>query len=153
VDREGPPYRVAASPDDRPGGTVDHRAGGTLCAQHGRGRPELGCDWHIVNDAVIACGTALINDDPDRFGVVESLGLDEVLFVREGERYRQHFSTSIVDVGRGQLLDVVPGRTGAGPIEWLEHQGARWRDQMRFETLDLSGPYRAVFDAMVPKAT
>jgi transposase len=33
------------------------------------------------------------------------------------------------------------------------HQGARWRDQVRFATLDLSGTYRAVFDAMVPQAT
>ena len=48
---------------------------------------------------------------------------------------------------------MVPGRTGAGPIEWLEHQGAPWRDQVRFATLDLSGTYREVFDAMVPKAT
>jgi hypothetical protein len=30
--------------------------------------------------------------------------------VREGPFHRPQFSTSIVDVGRGQLLDVVPGR-------------------------------------------
>jgi transposase len=114
---------------------------------------ELGCDWHTVNDAVIAYGTALVDDDPDRFGVVESLGLDEVLFVRLGERHQQHFSTSIVDVGRGQLLDVVPGRSGAASVAWLEHQGNEWRDRVRFATLDLSGTYRAVFDAMMPGAT
>jgi transposase len=113
---------------------------------------ELGCDWHTVNDAVIAYGTALIDDDPSRFGTVEALGLDEVLFVRLGERHRQCFSTSIVDVGRGQLLDVVPGRSGAGPTEWLERQGTHWCDQVRFATLDLSGTYRAVFDAKVPAA-
>jgi hypothetical protein len=72
----------------------------------------LGCDWHTVNDAVLAYGTALV-DHPDRFGDVWALGLDEVPFVREGPYRRQHFSTSIVDVGRGQLLDVVPDRSGA----------------------------------------
>ena len=53
----------------------------------------------------------------------------------------------------GQLLDVVPGRSGRGPTEWLEARGQEWRDRVRFATLDLSGPYRAVFDAMVPEAT
>ena len=31
---------------------------------------ELGCDWHTVNDAVIAYGTALVDDDPNRIGDV-----------------------------------------------------------------------------------
>jgi transposase len=113
---------------------------------------ELGCDWHTVNDAVLAYGEALV-DHPDRFGDVQALGLDEVLFLREGPFHRQHFSTSIVDVGRGQLLDVVPGRSGAEPKAWLERQGPAWLGQVRFATLDLSGSYRAVFDAVVPNAT
>ena len=45
---------------------------------------ELGTDWHTINDTLIAYGTALVDDDPDRFGVVEALGLDEVLFCRIG---------------------------------------------------------------------
>ena len=92
---------------------------------------ELGCDWHTINDTVLAYGTALVDDDPDRFGVVEALGLDEVLFARIGPWHRQHFSTSIVDVKAGQLLDVVPGRSGAEPSAWLEAQGQEWRDQVR----------------------
>ena len=113
---------------------------------------EPGCDWHTINDTVLAYGTALVDDDPGRYGVVEALGLDEVLFARLGPWRRQHFSTQIVDVKAGQLLDVVPGRSGKGPTEWLEAKGKEWRDQVRFATLDLSGPYRAVFDAMLPGA-
>ncbi len=113
---------------------------------------ELGCDWHTVNDAVLAYGEALV-DEPGRFGTVEALGLDEVLFVRRGRFRRQEFSTSIADVEAGQLLDIVPGRSGRGPTEWLEARGEAWRRTVRFATLDLSGPYRAVFDAMVPRAT
>ncbi len=49
------------------------RAGRWVTEQVGRyGRTvnevavELGCDWHTVNDTVIAYGTALVDDDLDR---------------------------------------------------------------------------------------
>jgi len=35
---------------------------------------ELGCDWHTVNNAVIAYGAPLI-DDPARIGLVVALGI------------------------------------------------------------------------------
>ena len=149
-DRRIAPPRMAMS--DRAGRWVTEQVG-----RHARSvnevAVELGCDWHTINDTVLAYGTALVDDDPKRFGTVRALGLDEVLFVRVGPYRRQHFSTSIVDVEASQLLDVVPGRSGRGPTEWLEAQGKAWRDQVRFATLDLSGPYRAVFDALVPEAT
>lgn len=113
---------------------------------------ELGCDWHTINDTVIAYGTALV-EHPDRYGKVEALGLDEVLFARVGPWHRQEFSTQMVDVNGGQLLDVVPGRSGDKPKEWLEAKGEEWRDNVRWATLDLSGPYRAVFDEKLPTAT
>jgi transposase len=138
---------------------LSDRAGRWICEQVGRcGRSvsevakELGCDWHTVNDALLAYGEALI-DDEGRFGAVEALGLDEVLFVREGEYRRQNYSTQIVDVGCGQLLDVVPGRSGAAPTAWLQSQGEEWLANVRYATLDLSGPYRSVFNKTVPKAT
>ncbi len=113
---------------------------------------ELGCDWHTVNDAVVAYGSALV-DHPDRFGAVEALGLDEVLFVRTGPYRRQDFSTQLVDVSAGQLLDVVPGRSGKAPSAWLAAQNQTWRDGVLWATLDLSGTYRSVFDTMLPHAT
>jgi transposase len=112
---------------------------------------ELGCDWHTVNDTVIAYGTALV-EDPKRFGTVEALGLDEVLFARIGPWRRQEFSTQLVDVKAGQLLDVVPGRSNAEPTAWLEKKGKEWQDKVRYATLDLSSPYRKVFTTMVPDA-
>ena len=62
---------------------------------------EFGCDWHTVNDAVIAYGEALLEADEDRIGEVSALGLDEVLMVRLGPYHRQHFSTQLVDVRAG----------------------------------------------------
>jgi len=112
----------------------------------------LGCDWHTVNDAVIAYGSALV-DDPRRFGDVEALGLDEVLFVRRGHWHRPEFTTSIVDVASGQLLDVVVGRGAEEPKTWIIDRGDEWRSNVRFATLDLSSSYRSVFNAVLPHAT
>ena len=120
---------------------------------------ELGCDWHTVNNAVIAYGTTLV-EDPDRFADVEALGLDETMFCHitktdeHNRRWKQkYWSTSIVDVTQGQLLDVVTGRDAQGPIRWLRHQPNEWRDNIVYGTLDLSGPYRKVFDEELPHAT
>src|SRR5690606_36245079 len=63
------------------------------------------------------------------------------------------WSTSIVDVRRGQLLDVIPGRSAAGGCEWLAGRAQRWLDAIRFAVLDLSGPWRLAFATMLPDAT
>jgi transposase len=135
------------------------RAGRWLTLQIGKnGRSvqeiaeELGCAWHTVNDALLRYGEALV-EDPSRFGEVRALGLDEVLFVHDGPYRRLVFSTSIVDVEKGQLLDVVPGRSGAAPTRWLEARGEAWRANVVYATLDLSGPYRSVFTKTLPGAT
>ena len=135
------------------------RAGRWVTEQVGRHRRsvndlavELGCDWHTINDTVIAYGTPLV-EDPARSGDVEALGLDETLFARLGKWRHQHWSTSIVDVGRGQLLDVVPGRTAAGACAWLAAQDRVWLDGIRWATFDLSGPWRLAFTTMLPAAT
>lgn len=124
--------------------------------RHGRSVSEvakdLGCGWHGVMDAVAAYGQVLI-DDPDRFTDVAALGLDETLRCRQGRWRRQEWTTQIVDVGATQLLDVVEGRSAAGPIEWLSQRPPQWRDRVEWATLDLSGPYRKVFDVMLPDAT
>ena len=135
------------------------RAGRWVTEQVGRhGRTvnevalELGCAWHTINDTMIAYGEALV-DDPDRIGAPTARGLDETLFVRVGLRRRQAWSTSIVDVRAGRLLDVVPGRSGVEPSRWLAARSDEWRANIVWATLDLSGPYRAVFDTMLPDAT
>jgi transposase len=143
------PARLALT--DRAGRWVTLQVGrcGRTVAEVAR---ELGCDWHTVNDAVIAYGEALV-DDPDRVGPVSALGLDETLFCRQGRWRTQAWCTSIVDVGAGALLDVVPGRDAAGPSGWLARRPADWLGEISWATLDLSGAYRSVFDTMLPDAT
>ena len=70
---------------------------------------DLGCDWHTVMDAVVVFGVPLI-DEPARYTTVNAVGLDETLYVREGRYRRQRWSTQVVDVQRGQLLDVLDGK-------------------------------------------
>lgn len=93
----------------------------------------------------MAYGEALIDDDPDRIGTTAAIGLDETLFCYTDWYRRQHWATSIVDVAGGRLLDVVEGRDSAG-------RGPRWLAEITWVTLDLSGPYRTVFDTMLPDA-
>lgn len=135
------------------------RAGRWVTEQVGRwGRTvnevavELGCDWHTINDTVIAYGTQLI-EDPDRIGAVDALGLDEVLFARQGPWRTQAWSTSIVDVGAGVLLDIIEGRSSVGACAWLAGRDQDWLEAIRFAVLDLSGPWRLAFDTMLPDAT
>jgi transposase len=150
--------RIAASRlgmTDRAGRWVTRQVG-----KHGRTvsevARELGCDWHTVNDTVVAYGEALIDGDPERIGVVTALGLDETLFCRKGPWRSQLWATSVVDVaadGGARLLDVVPGRSAGGPSPWLEAQPEEWRAQIRYGVLDLSGPYRKVFDTTLGHVT
>ena len=113
---------------------------------------ELGCDWHTVNDAVLAYGSALI-DHPDRFDQVKALGLDETAFVRLAPYLPTNFITSIVDVGAGQLLDIVKARGGQGTVDWLRSQPESWRSGITHGTLDLSSAYRKVFLDELPDVT
>ena len=134
------------------------RAGRWATRQAGRARPvgevaaELGCSWHRVNASVRRWGCALLDADTARISQVEALGLDETLMGRRGRFRAKSWSTSIVDVGRGQLLDIVPGRTADGPARWLMGRPRGWLEQIRWGVLDLSGPYRAAFDTALPDA-
>ncbi len=83
---------------------------------------------------------------------VNALGLDETLFARVGRFRTQLWSTQIVDVRRGQLLDVVPGRDSSGPCRWLAARDREWLAGIEWATLDLSTSYRTVFDTMLPDA-
>ena len=113
---------------------------------------ELGCDWHTVNDAVIGYGAALLEADADRVGVVHALSLDETLMVRLGEYRKQQWSTQIVDARSGQLLEIVTGRDSTEPTRWLMDQPVEWRARIGWAVMDMSGPYKTVFDTALPDA-
>lgn len=113
----------------------------------------LGCDWHTVNDTVIRYGEALLAADTSRTGPTRALGMDETLFARVGRFRRQCWSTQIVDVEHGVLVDVIDGRTAEAPGRWLLLRDVEWLRGIEFGTLDLSGTYRSVFETMLPWVT
>ena len=141
-----------------PRALLTSRAARWATRQAGRGRPlkdaaaELGCGWHAVNLAVQRWGRALLDADTGRISEVAALGLDEHLMMRRGRFRVKTWGTSIVDVGRGQLLDIVRARDAKAPTRWLLRRPREWREAIRWAVLDLSGPYRAAFNAAVPKA-
>ena len=59
----------------------------------------------------------------------------------------------IVDVSPGraaQLLDVVEGRKAVPATAWINARPSAWREGIAWGCLDLSGPYRKVFDDALP---
>ena len=146
--------REIAPPRER----LTARAGRWATRQAGRGRPvkdlasELGCSWHPVNASVRRWGGALIDADAAPISDVFALGLDETLMWRRGRFRTKAWSTGIVDVASGQLLDIVRARTAKAPTRWLLRRPHSWLEQIRWAVLDLSGPYRAAFNAALPDA-
>ena len=91
--------------------------------------------------------------DVDRIGTPDAVGIDETLAVRRGPFRTQEWLTGIIDVSAGRLLDVVEGRSSAGPIDWFNNQGAAGCSNVKWAALDMSGPYRRVYEIALPNAT
>ena len=73
--------------------------------------------------------------------------------MRRGANHWGEFASWIANVEAGQLFDVVAGRSARGQVPWLNDQGLDFCARIDWATTDLSGPYRAVFGAMVPGIT
>jgi hypothetical protein len=161
--------RVAA-----PRSGMTDRAGRWATEQVGRnGRTvsevarELGCDWHTVNDTVLAYGQALLDADADRVGPMTALGLDETLYAKFGRWRTQGWATSIVDVTAGTLLDMTEGRDSQGSIRWIEARrcdvvspeasaevprSGGVRDQLRAEGVHVGAVVAQPLDVLQPGA-
>ena len=113
---------------------------------------ELGCSWHTAMAAVHRWGRALLDADPGRTDGVTALGLGEILMSRRGRYREKHWGTTVVDVRRGKLLDIIAGRSAAGATRWIQAKSSRRRKRVRWAVMDLSGPYRKAFTDTVPHA-
>ena len=116
---------------------------------------ELGCDWHTVNDTVIAYGDALVDDTRLAYGTVArpragrgalragagTYHTPALHHLDRRRRSRASCSTS------SQVAAARPRRVARGEEPRNGETRSRWA------TLDLSGPYRAVFDDALPDAT
>ena len=147
-DRTRGPRRTCASAAPRM--AMTDRAGRWVTEQVGRCARsvnevavELGCDWHTVNDTVIAYGERPGRPTPIGSATVEALGLDEVLFVR----MRPLAPPGVLHpVGRRGVVasssTSSPAARALSPWRGWRRRGRRGATRSRFATLDLSGPYR-----------
>ncbi len=60
------------------------------------------------------------------------------------------WATTVTNVRTGQLVDVIEGRTATAFSAWFNTQDEGWVTGLVWGVLDLSGPYRKVYDETLP---
>ena len=50
------------------------------------------------------------------------------------------------------MIDIVAGRTAGSAASWFRSQPPEWLAGIRWAVLDMSGPYRAAYDRVLPHA-
>jgi transposase len=113
---------------------------------------ELDCDWHTLNDAVVAYGEALLEADRKRLNQTSAIGLDETSFVRVGQKKQTSYATTVADVAHHQIIDILPTREYVDVAAWIDKQPPAWKERIRFGALDMSNIYAAVYSVTLPKA-
>lgn len=146
------------SPAVEPGGLLTTRAGVEICRQVGPGgvtvaqtARELGISWAAAMAAVERHGRPLV-DDPARIAATSALGVDETTFLHAQPDRRTNYVTGMIDLDRGLLLDIVPGRSGKVLTDWLLDQPQRWREQITVAALDAFRGYANALVANLPNA-
>jgi transposase len=141
--------RVAAI---RPRAVLTERARAEACRRVGKDAHavaavarDLGVGWATVMRAVAEHGSPLV-DDAARLEGVTALGMDETSFLKATRLAPTRYVTGLVDLERGQLLDVVGDRTKAAVDGWLGARPRDWLAQVDTVALD---PWRGYASALV----
>jgi hypothetical protein len=113
---------------------------------------QLGVAWHTVMDAVRYWGQALVTD-PARVGTTKAVGVDETKFLAAKRREPTRWVSSICDVARRSVVDVIEGRQGPELEIWLADQPEAWREGVEVTVTDLHEPFRKALAAHLPNAT
>ena len=101
---------LGAADGDRHVVEIESRSEMPLDARSPKSHVSSTPDSHTVKDTVITYGRVLVDDPNPLYAKVRSLGVDDVLFLREGEHRTQRRATHFVEVRSGQTLDVLEGR-------------------------------------------
>jgi transposase len=99
---------------------------------------DFGVGWAAVMAAVVEYGTALI-ERAERVAAVRAVGVDETAFARANPIHPTVFATGIVDLHRGKLIDIIPGRSRKVLADWLISQPAEWTAGIEVAAFD---PFR-----------
>ena len=128
-----------------PRASMTERARAEACRQVGRQNRSVACvardfgvGWSTVMAAVEDHGRPRV-EDSERTAGTSALGLDEIAFLRANAHRHTTFATNFVDLDRGRLLDVVPGRSAKAVHDWLAIRSPQWRAGVRTVAID---PFR-----------
>ena len=140
-------------------GSLTRRARAEICravGEDGHTVAELarrfGIGWATAMAAVRDHGRPLV-DDGHRLNRVRTLGVDEHKMLASGPKHHTVFATQLVDLHRGRLLDVVPGRSAKSVSAWLDERTRYWRDHISVVAIDPHRGYHNALTSRLPRAT
>jgi transposase len=146
------PTKTFVEKSDAIEGSLTRRAAVEICVRVGRDghsvaqvARDLGISWATAMAAVARHGRPLVENDERLAGVV-ALGVDEHKMLCASRTRNTFFATSFVDVKRGRLLDVVPGRNADDVAYWLFGATPSWREQVASVAID---PHRGYANGLV----
>jgi transposase len=134
------------------------RARGQACRRVGRDglsvasvARDFGVGWATVMAAVREHGARLLQRA--QLGVsATAIGVDETAFTRATAMRPTVFATGVVDLDRGKLVDIVPGRSRKVLADWPSDRPAEWTAGIEVAALDPFRGYGAALSAGLPNA-
>ena len=146
------PTKTFVEKSDAIEGSLTRRAAVEVCVRVGRDghsvaqvARDLGISWATAMAAVRRHGRPLVENDERLAGVV-ALGVDEHKMLSASRTRNTFFATSFVDVKRGRLLDVVPGRNADDVAYWLFGATPAWRESVATVAID---PHRGYANGLL----
>jgi transposase len=140
-------------------GSLTRRARAEICravGEDGHTVAELarrfGVGWATAMAAVRDHGRPRV-DHGRRLNGVHTLGVDEHKMLAAGPAHHTVFATQLVDLNRGRLLDVVPGRSAKSVSAWLDERTRYWRDHVSVVAIDPHRGYHNALTSRLPRAT
>ena len=112
---------------------------------------SFGVAWPTAMDAVRDHGRPRI-DHLSRLGAPTAIGLDETSWLAATATHPTMLVTGIVDLDRGQLVDVIGARSASAVEEWLAAKPARWGAGIRHAVIDPYQPYATALANELPDA-
>jgi transposase len=112
---------------------------------------EFGVSWATVMAAVREHGRRLLQQARPGASAT-AIGVDETAFMRASAMRPTVFATGIVDLHRGRLIDVVPGRSRKVLVDWLSEQPQQWAARIDVAALDPFRGYGSALSAGLPRA-
>jgi transposase len=115
---------------------------GRLCRSVSSVAGEYGVSWDTAWAAVGHHGSPLV-EDPRRVASVRALGIDEHSFLAATREHTTIYATTLVDLDRRHVIDLVEGKSAAKLRNWCAGRDKAWLGGIEVVALDLTDTYRS----------